>query len=62
MDRESHYLLESQLTDQGHINLLPISEDYLNHLNNASCQSVEYAIIVLDEQQKLLARYVLKLL
>ena len=60
LDRESHYLLESQLTDQGHINLLPISEDYLNHLNNASCQSVEYAIIVLDEQQKLLARQYFK--
>jgi hypothetical protein len=56
LDRESHYLLESQLDDQGQISLMSMSEDYLSNLNAVSCQSVDYAIIVLDEKQKQLAK------
>jgi hypothetical protein len=56
LDRESHYLLESQLEQQGKINLIPSSDNYLHKINIASALSIDYAIIVLDEQQKLIAK------
>lgn len=52
IDKESHYLIESQSSHTGDVACIKSSSEKIKEINSKICRSIDFAIIVLNEKQK----------